>query len=38
MKSFRKKWNNFPFKITNQRRGGMGGGGMRKQWKKNWEK
>ena len=27
MKSFRKKWNNFPFKITNQRRDGGGGGG-----------
>ena len=22
MKSFRKKWNNFPIKITNQRQGG----------------
>ena len=34
MKSFRKKWNNFPFKkpITDRR------GKMRKQWEKNWEK
>ena len=34
MKSFRKKWNNFPFKITNHRQEGKNEETMEKNWEK----
>ena len=34
MKSFRKKWNNFPFRITNHRQEGENKETMEKNWEK----